>query len=87
MFRINTDTTNAKKTQRVKEVDFAALGFKERDDIQEWIAAAPEILEPDLQESREPGLLIIAKEFSGFDKVRDRVGPSGGGPDRRLGRH
>ena len=70
MFRINSAE---KKAQRVKEVEFSKLGLTERYDIQEWVSATPEILQPELPESRQPGLLMIAKEFSGFDKVRDRV--------------
>ena len=70
MFRINSAE---KKAQRVKEVEFSELGLTERYDIQEWVSATPEILQPELPEPRQPGLLMIAKEFSGFDKVRDRV--------------
>ena len=47
------------------EVEFAALGFQERRDIQEWVAANPGILGEDL--------LIIGKEFSGFDKTNERL--------------
>ena len=72
MFRI-TPEAEAGKPQPLTEVEFAESGLKERYDIQEWIAAAPEILQPDLPARRQPGLLVIAKEFSGFDKVRDRV--------------
>ena len=70
MFRINS---TEKKAQRVKEVEFSELGLTERYDIQEWVSASPEILQPELPEPQQPGLLMIAKEFSGFDKVRDRV--------------
>ena len=54
-----------KETRRIAEIDFAQLGFQERRDIQEWIAASPSIL--------EEGLLVIAKEFSGFDKTSERA--------------
>lgn len=64
MFRINPEA-EVSKSQRLTEVEFAELGLKERYDIQEWIAADPDIL--------EAGLLIVAKEYSAFDKVRDRV--------------
>ena len=61
-----------KVTRRVEEVDFAQLGFQERRDIQEWVASNPSIL--------EEGLLVIAKEFSGFDKTREsRFSGSGQG--------
>ena len=49
----------------MREVDFARLGFQERRDIQEWVAANPGILDEDL--------LIIAKEFSGFDRTNERL--------------
>lgn len=61
MFRINTEN---KETKPVTEVNFADLGLRERDDIQEWIAAYPSILGDDL--------LIIGKEFSGFEGAKDR---------------
>ena len=44
---------------------FADLGFRERPHLQEWIAALPEILGEDL--------LIIQKEFDGFDGTRERL--------------
>ena len=47
------------------EVDFARLGLQERSDIQEWVAANPSIL--------DDNLLIIGKEFSGFDRTNDRL--------------
>ncbi len=59
--RIDTSTQEA---EAVKEVDFAELGLRERSDIQEWVAGHPGILGEDL--------LIIAKEFSGFDKTSER---------------
>lgn len=62
LFRINP--TN-KESQRIQEVDFTQLGFKERRDIQEWVAANPSILGEDL--------LVISKEFSGFDKTNERL--------------
>lgn len=61
LFRIDTSTQEA---EAVKEVDFAELGLRERSDIQEWVAGHPGILGEDL--------LIIAKEFSGFDKTSER---------------
>ena len=61
LFRVTPDT---KESERIAEVEFAELGFQERRDIQEWVAANPEILGDDL--------LIISKEFSGFDKISER---------------
>ena len=46
-------------------MDFARLGLRERRDIQEWISNNPEILGEDL--------LIVGKEFSGFDRTNERL--------------
>lgn len=62
LFRI---TPEDRKSKAVREVDFAQLGLRERQDIQEWIAANPRILDPDL--------LLIGKEFSGFDRTSERL--------------
>ena len=62
LFRINPEN---RESEKIAEVEFASLGFQERRDIQEWVAANPGILGEDL--------LIIGKEFSGFDKVNDRL--------------
>ena len=61
MFRINPENKDAKP---LEEVDFANLDLRERSDIQEWIANHPGILGDDL--------LIIGKEFSGFDQTNER---------------
>lgn len=61
LFRINPEN---RESEKIAEVDFARLGFKERQDIQEWVAANPGILGEDL--------LIIGKEFSGFDRTDER---------------
>ena len=62
LFRINPES---QESERIEEVDFAQLGLQERRDIQEWIAANPGILGEDL--------LIIGKEFSGFDRTDERL--------------
>lgn len=62
LFRINLDTHESKA---MNEVDFAQLGLQERQNIQEWIAANPSILGDDL--------IIISKEFSGFDRTAERL--------------
>ena len=49
-------------------MEFAQLGLRERSDIQEWVADNPGILGEDL--------LIIAKEFSGFDRTSERLDSS-----------
>ena len=62
LFRINPET---RQSERIQEVDFARLGLRERQDIQEWVAANPSIL--------GDNLLIIGKEFSGFDRTNERL--------------
>ena len=62
LFRIDAAT---RESTSLREVDFAQLGLMERRDIQEWIEAHPDILGEDL--------LIIAKEFSGFDSTSERL--------------
>ena len=62
LFRVNPES---RKTDKIEEVDFSRLGLKEVQDIQEWVAANPSILGEDL--------LIIGKEFSGFDLTNERL--------------
>ena len=62
LYSIEPETKTAKA---VGEVDFATLGLRERQDIQEWVAAHPDIL--------DDNLLIITKEFSGFDLTSERA--------------
>lgn len=62
LFRINPEN---RESEKIAEVEFASLGFQERRDIQEWVAANPGILGDDL--------LIIGKEFSDFDRTDERL--------------
>ena len=62
LFRVNPQD---QATDRIDEVDFGQLGIQERWDIQEWVAANPDIL--------GENLLIVAKEFSGFDRTNERL--------------
>ncbi len=62
LFRINPENH---QSESIEEVNFAQLGLRERRDIQEWVAANPDILGDDL--------LIIGKEFSGFDATNERL--------------
>ena len=62
LFRVNDQN---QESHRVEEVNFARLGLRERRDIQEWVAANPGILGDDL--------LIVGKEFSGFDRTNERL--------------
>ena len=61
LFRIDPESG---ASERIEEVEFSQLGLQERQDIQEWVAANPSILGDDL--------LIVAKEFQGFDRTRER---------------
>lgn len=51
--------------QKVKTATFKELGFKEREHLQEWIAKNPSCLNEEL--------LIIQKEFSGFNDTNERL--------------
>jgi len=62
MFRIDNGTNRIIK---LKEVRFSDLGFSERDHLQEWLANQPDALGEDL--------LIIQKEFAGFDDTMERL--------------
>ena len=62
LFRINPEN---RESEKITEVEFSQFGFQERRDIQEWIAANPGIL--------GERLLIIGKEFSGFDRTNERL--------------
>ena len=62
MYQIDK-TTNSITALSAK--GFGALGFSERAHLQEWIAKCPECLGEEL--------LILAKEFDGFDETRERL--------------
>jgi hypothetical protein len=62
MYQINP-TTN--ELIELSEQRFADLGFKEREHLQEWLAKCPTALGEEL--------LIIQKEFDGFDETRERL--------------
>jgi hypothetical protein len=54
-----------KKLTPVPAITFAKQGLRERQDLQEWLAANPEAL--------GEKLLIIQKEFAGFDGTAERL--------------
>ncbi len=57
-----------KITNRITELkkrSFSELGFTERNHLQEWIANCPEVLGEDI--------LIIQKEFNGFNDTNERL--------------
>lgn len=62
MFRIDK-TSN--RISKLETVSFADLGFGERQHLQEWLANQPDALGEDL--------LIIQKEFAGFDDTKERL--------------
>ena len=53
------------KIEKLHERSFGDLGFKERENLQEWIAKEPTILGEEL--------LIIQKEFAGFSDTHERL--------------
>ena len=62
MFKIDSSSN---RISRIQSKSFAELGFKEREHLQEWLANEPNALGEDL--------LIIQKEFDGFDDTRERL--------------
>jgi len=53
------------RISRLEQKTFSELGFKERENLQEWLANNPEALGEEL--------LIIQKEFDGFNDTRERL--------------
>lgn len=62
MFTVNYQTN---RITPVKTKSFSQLGFTERKHLQEWLAYEPSALGEEL--------LIIQKEFDGFDDTRERL--------------
>ena len=62
MYKISREENNISK---LKECRFSELHFKEREHLQEWIAKNPEVLGEDL--------LIIQKEYDGFNDTNERL--------------
>lgn len=62
MYLINKDKNDI---EQLEEVTFKSAGFKERQHLQEWIAKNPQSLGEEL--------LIIQKEFAGFDDTSERL--------------
>lgn len=69
MFQIDRATNRLRKLERTS---FTELGFREREHLQEWLATMPEALCEAMNEG-DDGLLIIQKEFDGFDGTRERL--------------
>ena len=62
MYKIDTASNSI---QPLKKKSFSSLGFRERENLQEWIAKQPDVLGEDL--------LIIQKEFRGFAETQERL--------------
>ena len=62
MFKIDSSSN---RISRIKSKSFTELGFKEREHLQEWLANEPSAFGEEL--------LIIQKEFDGFDDTRERL--------------
>lgn len=62
MYIVNKQTN---KLEPIERTSFRAVGIKERKDLQEWIAHNPEVLGEEL--------LIIQKEFDGFNDTHERL--------------
>ena len=62
MFLVNQ---NNKTTKEIKDISFKEIGLKERSDLQEWIVNNPFMLGEEL--------LIIQKEFDGFNETNERL--------------
>lgn len=72
LFRVDP---NSKALNKIREVDFANLGLQERD-IQDWVVANSDILGDEL--------LVVAKEFSDFDRTKERLDLLAVDPDGKL---
>ncbi|MCW9709446.1 DUF4268 domain-containing protein [Avibacterium sp. 21-586] len=59
----------SKKLEEISKTTFSEQSLKERYDLQEWIDDNPKVLWGALGEE----ILIIQKEFSGFDKTKERL--------------
>ena len=57
--------TNSNRIKNLTKKTFTELGFKERQHLQEWLANKPEALGEEL--------LIIQKEFDGFNDTNERL--------------
>lgn len=62
MYRINKESNNITK---LEECEFQELGYKERENLQEWISKNPEVFGEEL--------IIIQKEYAGFNDTKERL--------------
>lgn len=68
MYLVNKELNNISKIQRCS---FKELNIKERPNLQEWIVKNPDCLCDN--EDEQDKLLIIQKEFDGFDDTTERL--------------
>ncbi len=68
MYKVNKQENTLHSLQ---EVSFSSLGFREREHLQEWLAKNPQALTK--KEDVNDELLIIQKEFAGFDETKERL--------------
>ncbi|KJV33272.1 DUF4268 domain-containing protein [Pantoea sp. SM3] len=66
MYKVDKPTNSLHSLQ---EVSFSSLGYTERHHLQEWLAKNPQALTRD----NDDELLIIQKEFAGFDDTKERL--------------
>lgn len=66
MYKVDQPTNSLHSLQ---EVSFSSLGFTERYHLQEWLAKNPQALTRETDDE----LLIIQKEFAGFDDTKERL--------------
>lgn len=62
---------SGKILKEIEETTFSGQSIKERNDLQEWIHNNPKILSSVL--GKDEDILIIQKEFSDFDKTKERL--------------
>ena len=55
----------SKEQKRIESLNFSDIGIAERNDLEQWIIARPELLGEDL--------LVITSEFDRFDKSNKRL--------------
>ena len=66
MFQVDRARNRLKKLDRT---NFSDVGLREREHLQEWLAAMPDVLADTLGGE----LLIIQKEFDRFEGTRERL--------------
>ena len=60
---------SANRLKQLDRITFSEVGLREREHLQEWLATTPDALGQAIGEE----LLVIQKEFDGFDGTRERL--------------